>query len=535
CQRFLRDLDRTDIYFDPAAADRAILFIESFRHYKGRFAGQRLKMEPWQKFVVGNIFGWKWAGSGLRRFKYAHIEVPRKNGKTLLAAGIAIYLLCADGEGGAEVYNAATKKDQAMLLHKDARVLIQKCKDPDFISAFEIRRNPAGIEYESASAMMKPLGRDTEGLTTDGLNPHGVIADETHAWPTMDFWNVLNSALGAREQPLVLMITTAGHLLEGVGKSFSNTVETILSGESDDSDDFFGIKYTVDEGDDLENPLTWEKANPLYGITVDEKKCRSQLSLAKTNPAILNEFKTKWMNIWINQGSAWLDSEKWAKCVLPEVTEADLVGMRCYGGLDLAITRDLSALVWAFPPQGLMERWTFLSRFWCPAEDIRVRSTRDKVPYQTWASKGFIYPTPGEVMDHGYIHRQMVEDAKKFDVRAVGYDRTFMANIVNPMVDAGLNMLAFSQGILLISPYAKELEAMIIAGRLNHMAHPVLTWNAGNVVVHTDANGNIKPDKKKSVKRIDGIVAGIMALGVGIEMENELSGGDFEVTVVGGR
>ncbi|QJE95199.1 terminase large subunit [Luteolibacter luteus] len=534
CERFLRDLERKDIRFDVAAADRAIAFIQAFRHYKGQWAGQRMTLEAWQKFVIGNIFGWKWVDSGLRRFKYAHIEVPRKNGKTLLAAGISLYMLCADGEGGAEVYNAATKKDQAMILHRDARVLIEKSKDPDFKAAFDIRKNPPIIEYGAADSFMKPLGRDTEGDTTDGLNPHAVIADETHAWTTPGFWNVLNSALGARSQPLFLMITTAGHNMDSVGRSHSLIVQRILKGEDGgEGDDYFGIIFTIDEGDNIEDPITWAKANPLYGVTVDEKKFRSQLALAKADPAINRELKTKWLNIWINQASLWLDSDKWSKCRL-DFDKRKLEGLRCYGGLDLAITRDLSSLVWVFPPQDWLERWTLLAHFWCPAEDIITRSKRDKVPYQTWAERGFITPTPGEVMDFGYIKSQIEHDCRLYDVRAVGYDKTYAASIVNPLVEEGVNMMSFSQGIMTISPFAKELERLVIEEtKLNHFGHPVLAWNAGNVVVKTDANGNIKPDKSKSEERIDGIIAAIMGLGVAIEEEYGGSlAGDWHCTVV---
>lgn len=533
CERFFRDLEREDIYLDVAAADHAIGFIETFRHYKGEWAGRNFRLEPWQKFILLNIFGWKRKDDGLRRFKYGHLEVPRKNGKTILAAGVANYLLCADGEGGAEVYNAATKKDQAMILHRDARFLIERSKDPDFVAAFDIRRNPAIIECKHNDGFMKPLGRDTEGETTDGLNPHGIIADETHAWTTPGFWNVLNSALGARSQPLFFQITTAGHNLGSVGREQSNIVKRILKGEDGgEGDDYFGIIYTIDEGDDVESPAAWEKANPLYGTTVNERKFRSQLALAKASPAIMAELKTKWLNIWLNQASAWLESEKWLACHCPDVTEKDLEGMRCYGGLDLSLTRDLSALVWVFPPQGILERWTLLSRFWCPAEDIVTRSKRDKVPYVNWAGKGFIRATPGEVTDHGFIQKQIIEDSKRFDVRAVGYDRAYSLQIVQPLLDEGLNMLAFSQGILSISPYAKELERLVIEGKkLNHMNHPVLNWCAGNAVVKTDANGNIKPDKSKAEERMDGIVATIMGLGVGIEMEYEAEpeGPEFSV------
>ncbi len=543
CRRFLEDFSREDIRFDVAAADRVIGFLESFRHYKGEWAGQKMKLEPWQKFVVSNIFGWKWVKNGRRRYRYAYIEVPRKNGKTILAAGIAIYMLCADSEGGAEVYTTATKKDQAMISWKDAQVLIQNCKDPDFKAAMTIRKNPAIVEYEAANAFLRPLGRDADGDTTDGLNPHCIVADELHAWKTEGFWQVLDSALGARSQPVFLMISTAGNSLESVGKTRHDIVKEMLEGRADDIDDFFGIIYTVDEGDDIEDPKTWEKANPLYGVTVDEDKFRAKLAQAKLNPASMRELLTKWLNQWLNQAQAWLDSEKWDKCVL-EFDREKLKGLKCYGGLDLALTRDLSALALVFPPQDFLERWTVLMTFWCPEEDIKVRSRRDKVPYQTWREKGHIVMTPGEVMDHTYIQKAIIQASEDYELMAVGYDKTYTQQIIQPLLDAGVNMLSVSQGILTMSPMAKELERLVIDKKLNHFGHPVLAWNAYNCVVETDANGNIKPSKSKSDgktgqhrtscpnKRIDGLIALIIGLGVGIEMEYEAAEADFEVTVI---
>lgn len=534
CKRFFKDLKRKDIYLDIEAADKVIDLTETFRHYKGEFAGKHLKLEPFQKFIILNIFGFKRKIDGKRRFKYAHLEVPRKNGKTIFAAAIALYMLCADDEVGAEVYNAATKMAQAMILHKDARTLILKSRDEDFIDAFHILRNPALIEYEGTDSFMRPLGRDTGGETTDGLNPHAIIADETHAWADPEFWNVLNSALGARSQPLFVMITTAGHNLNSVGRTHSKITERILEGkDGGEGDDYFGMIYGVDEGDLVDSPTSWEKANPLYGITVNARKFRSQLALANANPSMMNELKTKWLNIWLNTADSWISSERWNKCS-HGTDPKHLLGMRCYGGLDLAVTRDLSALVLVFPPQEGLERWTCLSRFWCPSEDIRNRSKRDKVPYQTWAEHGFIFPTPGEVMDHGYIVNQIIKDSEDYQIVSIGYDRAYSIGMIQPLIDEGINMVSFSQGILSISPYAKELERLIIEGEnFEHFDHPVLAWNAGNAVVKTDANGNIKPDKSKSEERIDGVVALIMGLGVAIESEFADDGEEFYSTVAG--
>lgn len=532
CERYMNDFKRRDIRFDLAEAERVVAFAESFRHYKGEWAGERIRLEPFQKFALMNLFGWK-RKDGLRRFRYCHFEVPRKNGKTILAAIVGLYLLAADEEGGAEVYNAATKKDQAMILWKDARVLVERCKDSDFLDQFHIKKNPAVIELEWLEGFMKPLGRDTDGETTDGLNPHGLIEDETHAWRAAGFWNVLNSALGARSQPLTFMITTAGHYLESVGHTHHNIAKRILSGESgDEGDDYFAIIYSIDEGDKHDDLASYAKANPLWGITVTEPKVRSQLALSNADPAILRETKTKWLNIWLNEAGGWLDMEKWKKCHL-DFDPKKLEGLRCYTGLDLAMTRDLSAKVNIFPPQAWLERWTVIAKFWCPMADIGSRSKRDKVPYQSWAEKGFLIPTPGEVTDHGYIHRDILADEDLYDVQAVGYDRTFSHHIIQPLLDEGVNMLTVSQGILTISPYAKALERLVIeAEKFNHFNHPILTWCAGNTVVTSDANGNIKPDKKRSGEKIDGTIALIMALGAALEFEYEGGEEGGEVTVL---
>lgn len=533
CERYLNDFKRRDVFFDVAEAERIVAFAETFRHYKGTWAGQRIKLEPFQKFALQNLFGWKRKKDGLRRFRYCHFEVPRKNGKTILAAIVGLYLLAADEEGGAEIYNAATKKDQAMILWKDARVLLERCKDPDFLEHFTIKKNPAIIELEWLEGFMRPLGRDTDGETTDGLNPHGLIEDETHAWRAAGFWNVLNSALGARSQPLTFMITTAGHYLESVGHTHHKIAKRILSGEAGaDGDDYFAVIYTIDKGDSHEDLASYAKANPLWGVTVTEDKVRSQLSLSTADPAILRETKTKWLNIWLQEGGGWLDMEKWGKASAP-VDLAALEGLRCYTGLDLSMTRDLSAKVNLFPPQGDLDRWTVLCKFWCPAADIALRSKRDKVPYLSWAEKGFLIPTPGEVTDHSFIEKDLLDDEERYQVEAVGYDRTFSHHIVQPLIDEGVNMLAVSQGILTISPYAKELERLVIQGnKLNHLGNPILTWCAGNTVVTQDANGNIKPDKKRSGEKIDGIIALIMALGTALEFEYDGGEDEGEVTVL---
>lgn len=521
CQRHIDDLLRDDVYFDPAKADRAIGFIETFKHYKGDFAGRKFVMMDWQKFIVASIFGWLKTKDDKRKYKYAFIEIPRKNGKTFLAAGIANYMLCADGEGGAEVYCTATKKDQAKRAWKDMQTLIVKSKNPQFIQRFKMRSKPEEIEFPETESIAIPLGRDKDGLTLDGLNPHCVVMDEIHAWKSFDYWNVLNSALGARSQPLMLMITTAGYLLEGVGKNQEKMAMNILSGTAE-SDDYFAAIYTIDKDDDIEDPATWEKANPCYGITVNREKFQSFINLAKQNPDLMREFKTKWLNIWVYQVESWLDMDYWEKCFV-DIEPEELKGLRCYGGLDLAQVNDLSAFILLFPPQDWLERWTVVSKFWCPAENIMEKANDSGNPYHVWAEKGLINATSGNVTDYNFIQQDVINMVADYDLQGIAFDRTFSGQIIQNMQDelGEDSLIQFAQGFMTISSPAKELDRKIRGEEMNHLNHPILNWMAGNTVVAIDANGNIKPDKAKSESKIDGIVSLIMAVGLAEEMEGE--------------
>ena len=532
CQRHIDDLDREDIYFDEGSADKAIGFIQTFKHYKGDFAGRKFVMMPWQKFIVGAIFGWLKKSDGKRKYKYAFIEIPRKNGKTLLAAGIALYMLCADGEGGAEIYCTATKKDQAKIAWKDAQSLIIKSKNSEFIERFKIRNKPEELEFPQTDSFCKPLGRDKDGLSTDGLNPHCVVMDEIHAWKSFDYWNVINSALGARSQPLMLMITTAGYLLEGVGKSQEKIAKNILTNIAE-GDDYFAAIYTINDEDKkriaqdktntaIHDENLWQMANPCYGVTITKEKCLSQLNLAKQNPDLLREFKTKWLNIWVYQVESWLNMGSWNSC-FADIDEEDLKDLRCYGGLDLAQVNDLSTFVLLFPPQEGLETWTIKMWVWCPSEDIVERSNDSGNPYHIWAEKGLIKATAGNVTDYNFIHSDVIKICDDYDVEAIAFDRTFSGQIVQNLQDQlGEDMMIqFAQGFMTISSPAKELERMVIGEELNHLGNPILNWMAGNTVVQIDANGNIKPDKAKSEGKIDGIVSLVMAVGLAHEMEGE--------------
>ena len=511
-ERHLRDLDRDDIYFDEEAADHAINFVQSMRHYKGQWAGEPLTLLPWQKFIVGSIFGWK-RETGLRRFSHAYIAVPRKNGKSTLAAAIGNYMLFADGEAAAEVYSAATTINQAKIVWNDASQMIKKSGDPAFTELFTHRKQPSAIEYDETSCF-KPLSREADNL--DGLNPSCAILDEFHAMKSPDLHNVINSAFGARQQPLFLQITTAGANTDGICRDLENHVKSVLEQAAND-DSYFGIVYTIDKGDEIDDPVAWKKANPNFGESVYEESFAQAYDRAKSSPRLLADFKTKRLNVWVSVSEGWLDMLKWQECLEPEVTEEDLLGCYCYAGLDLAQVSDLSAFALLFPPQDEFEKWQLLVRFFAPEATIKESERKTLVPYKPWKDEGLITETPGDVTDYRFVNKQILEDFKDFDIRTLAFDRTFSHAMIQELQDEGIDVAAFGQGFVSMSTPTKDFERMVIGGELNHFGNKVLTWMAGNTVVKTDPAGNIKPDKSHDTsKKIDGIVAAIMALGVAL-------------------
>jgi phage terminase large subunit-like protein len=515
CERHLNDLEREDICFDEDAADHALSFIQSFRHYKGELAGERLHLEPWQVFAVGSIFGWMRVESGLRRFSHAYIAVPRKNGKSTLAAAVGIYMLVADGEPGAEVYSAATKIDQAKIVWNDASVMIKKCGDPAFLAQFQHRKQPSVIEHEDSNSSFRPLSREADNL--DGLNPHLAIFDELHACRNPELWNVINSAFGARTQPLFLQITTAGvNTADSICLEQERHVQAVVSGKVED-DSYFGLVYTIDKGDDITNPDTWVKANPNFGVSVREDSFASAYARAKDSPRLLADFKTKRLNQWVSVSDGWLDTLRWSECVDDSVNEDDLLGCYCYAGLDLAQVSDLSAFALLFPPQDEFKKWQLLVRFFAPEASVEERERKSRVPYKVWAEKGHIEVTPGDVTDYRFINRRILEDFKDYDIRLLAFDRTFSHAMIQELQDEAVEVAAFGQGFVSMSTPSKDFERMVIGRELNHFGNPVLDWMAGNVVIKMDPAGNIKPDKSAdNSKKVDGIVAAIMALGVAL-------------------
>jgi len=510
CRRHLDDLQNGQdrgLYFDQAVAAKSIQFFELFLvHSKGEWSGQPFALEPWEAFVVGSIFGWKRA-DGLRRFRTGYNEIPRKNGKSTLAAGIGLKLFVVDHEPGAEVYSAATKRDQARIVHGEAVRMVKSSQE--LRRRVEIFRD--NLNVPATASKYEPLGADAD--TMDGLNIHAAIVDELHAHKTRAMMDVLETGTGARRQPLIYVITTAGSNRESICWEYHERTEKVLSGVIQD-DTWFGIIYTVDEGDDWRDPVVWAKANPNYGISVKPDDLQRKCDKARQMPAAQNAFMRLHLNVWTQQVTRWVDLTVWdANCNGHPVTDEVLAGRRGYGGLDLSSVSDLTAWVLAFPREDDPEFLDLLCRFWVPEAKLHDTHNRYRDQYHAWVRQGFLKTTPGDAIDYAFIKAQILADAQQFQVVDLNIDRLFQAHqLAMELADEGLEVIGLGQGFLSMSTPSKELERRLLKRQINHGGNPVLRWMMDSTAVKLDPAGNIKPDKGNSQGKIDGIVAAIMAL-----------------------
>ena len=445
------------------------------------------------------------SGDNDQSFRFAYLEIARKNGKTTTAAGVGLYLAFADGEPGAEVYACATKKDQARICHSAAANMVKA--SPHLSDRLDVFSN--NISDELTLSKFEPLGRDSD--STDGLNVSGAVMDELHAWKQRDLWDVIETGTGSRAQWLIMAITTAGFNRQSICWEKHEYLCKILSAVIED-DAFFGMIYTLDEGDDpFADETCWIKANPNLGLSVKDDQLREAVQRAKESPGAMNSVLRLHFNVWTQAETRWLNIDKWRACGSP-IEPTSLHGRRCYGGLDLSSSIDISAFILVFPPVEPGEPYKVLPRFFIPDENMRERTRRDRVPYEVWCREGLITATPGNVIDYAWIIDQIQRDAKDYDLQEIAFDRWGATLIYQQLSDLGLQVVEFGQGFASMSAPAKELEKLVLAGQLCHGGNRVLTWMADNVVVIEDPAGNIKPAKDRSTEKIDGIVALIMAL-----------------------
>lgn len=502
-ERYYRDQDNAfdkGWYFDRKAAVRAITFIERLKHTKGEWAGQRFRLEPWQQFIIWNIFGWKNA-DGTRRFRYAYIEIARKNGKTALSAGIGLYMLFADGEARPEVYSAATVKDQAKICFSDAVEIVKATDLKNYLTPY---RN--SIVYELKGGMMKPLSSDYG--THDGLNPSCGIIDEFHAHKDSGMFDVIKSAFGARRQPLMFIITTAGFNKNGACYAYRDNVVKVLRGVNSD-DTLFGIIYTLDDQSEWDNPKMWIKSNPNLGVSLSADYLADQVTDAKNRPEAVRNVMTKNVNLWVDAEKTWILDEAWMRCC-GEMSVEDLAGCECWGGLDLSNISDITAYVLLFHER---DRFQLLPFFWIPKEKMLEKIRKENINYDLWVQAGYVKVTEGNVIDYDFVKADILSIVSRYDLKSSAYDRWNSSQTIIDLQNEGMECNPFGQGYGSMSAPSKEFEKLVLSGRIEHFGNPVLRWMLASTVIKTDPAGNIKPDKEKSVQKIDGIVASIMALG----------------------
>lgn len=494
-------------WYDAAAGDYAVRWIEKYcRHHKGEWKGKRLILQETQRWTIRNVFGWR-RPDGTRRFRKSWEEVPRKNGKTEKAAATGVFMMVGDNEPGAEVYTTATAKEQAEICHTAAREMVMQ--SPELNQFVRVPKKKAGnLICERLGSKMQILSSDFG--TLDGLSPHGDIRDEVHAWTDHDLAGVLNTAMGARRQPLTLEVTTAGlYDPESVGWQHHDYAVSILEDPEFVDDRQFVYITTMDEGDDPFDPATWWKANPNLGVSLYPDFIAEQANEAKRNPRLLNDFLKYHLNRWVNVVRRWFNMERWRAC--PNKIDIDaLTGLPCYGGLDLSRTTDLTAWVNVFILPN--EEIALLPRFWLPQEklDEELRS-KGQHKYKNWVDAGFITATPGSTVDYGFIKRQIKEDVARFKHREIGFDPYNANQTTTELLAEGVPMVEVRQGPATLSAACKYFEGLVLGRRVHHN-NPVMSWCVGNAVSRSDANDNIAPDKKRAKDKIDGVSATVNAL-----------------------
>lgn len=500
CHRYFRDKKRIyeGLTLDRQAGERAIRFISSLKQTKGIYAGHLLALQPWQQFLIFNLFAWKRA-DGSRRFRKAYIEVARKNGKSTLAAGIGLCGLFVDKEPRAEIYSAATTKDQAKIVFEEAKEMVKSCSLKNRINIF---RN--SLSYDATGSYFKPLSSDYD--TLDGLNPHISIIDEYHAHPTSGVLDVLDSASGSRFNPLMFIITTAGFYRNYPCYAYRRNAINVLRGIAQD-DSLFSMIFTLDEGDDWADPSVWIKANPNLDVSVSSDYIGQQVKDALNRPEAQVNVMTKNLNLWTDSAATWILDSKWMES---EVKGTDLEHCDCWGGLDLSNVSDITAFVLAFNKDG---KTPLLPFFWIPEDTVAEKMKKENVDYRKWINEGHIRVTPGNVVDYAFIKEDILQLSRKYNIRSIAYDRWNSSQTVIDLQNEGMTMHPFGQGYASMSTPTKAFEAGVLSRQVVHDGNPVLRWMLSNVAIARDPSGNIKPDKSKSSQKIDGISAAIMALG----------------------
>nr|DAE41631.1 MAG TPA: Terminase large subunit [Caudoviricetes sp.] len=501
--------------YDKTAADYAVNFIECLCHTKGTWAGKKFELIDWQEQIIRDLFG-TLKPNGYRQFNTAYIEIGKKNGKSELAAAVALLLTCGDGEERAEVYGCAADRQQATIVFDVAADMVRMC--PALNKRVKILASQKRIIYTPTNSFYQVLS--AEAYSKHGFNIHGVVFDELHCQPDRKLFDVMTKGSGdARMQPLYFLITTAGTDTNSICYETHQKAKDILEGRKIDPT-FYPVIYGADESDDWTDPKVWAKANPSLNVTIGIDKVQAACDSARQNPGEENAFRQLRLSQWVKQSIRWMPMEKWDACSFT-VNPDELEGRVCYGGLDLSSTTDITAFVLVFPPRNEDEKFFIMPFFWIPEDTLELRVRRDHVTYDVWQRQGFLETTEGNVVHYGYIEKFIEELGKKYNIREIAFDRWGAVQMVQNLEGMGFTVVPFGQGFKDMSPPTKELMKLTLEQKLAHGGHPVLRWMMDNIYIRTDPAGNIKADKEKSTEKIDGAIATIMGLDRAIRCGND--------------
>lgn len=517
CRRHLKDLnaERKDLFpyrFDAATANKVCAFVELMPHIKGKWArlGEKIRLEDWQCFMICVPFGWLQKSDGLRRYRKVYVEVPRKNAKSTITAALGNYMMAADGEHGAEVYSGAGSEKQAWEVFGPAKLMAKGT--PDFTSAYGVDVNAKNLSILGTASKFEAI----IGKPGDGASPSFSITDEYHEHLTDEQLDTMTTGMGAREQPMAWVITTAGSNTAGPCYALRSELVDVLEGKVQ-NDQFFGIVYTVDEGDKWDDPRVLLKANPNAGVSVFVEYLENQQRDAITEPRKQSAFKTKHLNLWVGAASPFFNAEQWSRLGDTTLMMDDFVGEPCYVGLDLASKLDLAADVRVFEREveGEQHYYVFLMAY-CPEERTHAPERRS---YSEWAARGHLITTPGNVTDYDYIERTLIADSEKYRIVDLGFDPWHGTQLATHLADAGIECVEVPQTARNLSDPMKWIQALIVDGRIHHDGNPLLAWAIGNVTAQVDRNDNVFPRKETAEKKIDPAVALIIAMSRAVNSE----------------
>ncbi|MBD2785674.1 terminase large subunit [Xenorhabdus sp. DI] len=500
-KRYYNDRNNPLYTFDSEVVARFIGFSRLCPHVKGHLRGQPIVLEPWQQFAFANLFGFKVKATGRRKYRSAYIQVPRKNAKSTVAAILANWFLVME-QGQQDIYTAAVSRDQARIVFDDARQMSLLSKPLRKRVAIQQHK----VTYTNSNSLLKPLA--AKAATIEGTNPSLAIVDEYHLHPDNAVYSALELGMGARPEGLLFAITTAGSNVISACKQHYDYCCQILGGE-EQNESLFALIYELDDEHEIDDETLWIKANPNLDVSVDSAALHDTIQKARGIPSQWTEMLTKRFNIWCQGETPWMGEGAWKACQ-QDYDENDLKGLECYAGLDLSSTGDITSLCYTFPVDNEL---LLLTRHYLPEAQLQNPANKNRAVYRQWVQAGWIRTTAGDCIDYDCIRDDILNDSQKFDIKLMGFDTWNATHLRTQLQGAGLDVEPFPQTYLRFSPVAKSAEVFVNRKVIRHNGDPVLAWAMSNVVMETDANANIKPNKKKSANKIDPAIAFLMSFG----------------------